>query len=124
MLFNSYVFLLVFLPAAIIVYRFVDPYPHLRMPALILLSLIFYGYWDVRFLPLLVGSILINWLAAKYYIATKRGSIITAAIAANLVVLGIFKYLNFFTETFASLSGVAFVPFALALPLGISFFTF
>src|SRR5205085_9824122 len=105
-------------------YRFADPYPRLRMPVLVLLSLIFYGYWDVRFLPLLVGSILINWLAAKYYIATKRGSIITAAIAANLLVLGIFKYLNFFTETFASLSGVAFGPFALALPLGISFFTF
>src|SRR5256714_4910672 len=124
MLFNSYAFLLVFLPAAIIAYRFVDPFPRLRMPALILLSLIFYGYWDVRFLPLLVGSILINWLAAKYYVATKRGSIVTAAIVANLVVLGIFKYVNFFSETFASLSGVAFGPFALALPLGISFFTF
>src|SRR3954452_9328743 len=124
MLFNNYAFLLVFLPAALIVYRFADPYPPLRMPVLILLSLIFYGYWDVRFLPLLIGSILINWLAAKYYIATKRGLIITAAITANLVVLGIFKYLNFFTETFASLSGVAFGPFALALPLGISFFTF
>src|SRR2546423_8035453 len=124
MLFNSYAFLLVFLPAAIIAYRFVDPFPRLRMPALILLSLTFYGYWDVRFLPLLIGSILINWLAAKYYFATKRGSIVTAAIVANLVVLGIFKYVNFFSETFASLSGVAFGPFALALPLGISFFTF
>src|SRR3954447_20115181 len=124
MLFNSYAFLLVFLPAALIVYRFADPYPPLRMPVLIMLSLVFYGYWDVRFLPLLIGSILINWLSAKYYIATKRGLIITAAIVANLLVLGIFKYLNFFTETFASLSGVAFGPFALALPLGISFFTF
>src|SRR2546423_3915962 len=124
MLFNSYAFLLVFLPAAIIAYRFADPYPRLRMPALILLSLTFYGYWDVRFLPLLAGSILLNWLAAKCYLATQRGIIITAAIVANLVVLGIFKYLNFFAETFASLSGVAFGPFALALPLGISFFTF
>src|SRR5256885_14639232 len=124
MLFNSYAFLLVFLPAAIVVYRFADRYPRLRMPALILLSLIFYGYWDVRFLPLLIGSILINWLAAKYYLATRRGFVITAAIVANLIVLGIFKYANFFTETFASLSGVAFGPFALALPLGISFFTF
>src|SRR5947209_4362404 len=124
MLFNSYAFLLAFLPAAIVAYRFFDPYPRLRMPALILLSLIFYGYWDVRFLPLLIGSVLINWLAAKYYLATKRGFIITAAIAANLVVLGVFKYANFFAETVTSLSGVAFGPFALALPLGISFFTF
>src|SRR3954471_4206265 len=103
MLFNSYTFLLVFLPAAILAYRFADPYPRLRMPALILLSLIFYGYWDVRFLLLLIGSILINWLAAKYYLAARRGFVITAAIVANLVVLGIFKYLNFFTETFAAL---------------------
>ena len=123
MLFNSYAFLLVFLPAAIIVYRFADPYPRLRMPVLIALSLFFYGYWDVRFVPLLAGSILLNWLAAKYYIATKRGGVITAAIAANLAALAFFKYMNFFAETVTSL-GVPIGPFALALPLGISFFTF
>ena len=106
MLFNSYVFLLVFLPAAIIIYAFADPYPRLRMPVLILLSFIFYGYWDVRFLPILIGSILVNWLAAKYYVATRQGFIITAAIAANLVALGIFKYTNFFAETFTSLTGL------------------
>jgi D-alanyl-lipoteichoic acid acyltransferase DltB (MBOAT superfamily) len=123
MLFNSYAFLLVFLPATILVYRVADSYPHLRMPVLILLSLIFYGYWDVRFLPLLVGSILLNWLAAKYYIATKRGGVITAAIAANLAALAFIKYMNFFAETVTSL-GVPIGPFAIALPLGISFFTF
>jgi hypothetical protein len=123
MLFNSYAFLLVFLPAAIIVYRFADPYPRLRMPVLIALSLFFYGYWDVRFVPLLVGSILLNWLAAKHYIATKRGGVITAAIAANLAALAFFKYMNFFAETVTSL-GVPIGPFAIALPLGISFFTF
>ena len=124
MLFNSYAFLLVFLPAAIIIYALADPHPRLRMPVLIALSLVFYAYWDVRFLPLLVASVLVNWLAAKWYIATKQGAIITAAIAANLAALGVFKYTNFFAETFTSLSGVAFGPFALALPLGISFFTF
>jgi alginate O-acetyltransferase complex protein AlgI len=124
MLFNSYAFLLVFLPLAILIYRFADPYPRLRMPVLIALSLVFYGYWDVRFLPLLIGSILINWLAARYYVATKRGIVITAAIVANLAVLGVFKYTNFFAGTVTSLSGIAFGPFALALPLGISFFTF
>src|SRR2546421_12919618 len=102
MLSNSYVSLLVFLPAAIIVYRLADPYPRLRMPVIILLSLIFYGYWDVRFVPLLVLSILINWFAAKYYIATRQGAVITATIALNLALLGFFKYTNFFAETFAS----------------------
>src|SRR5919205_2814009 len=111
MLFNSYVFLLVFLPAALLVYRFADPYPRARMPVLIGLSFVFYGYWDVRFLPLLVGSILINWLAARYYLATRRGAVITAAIVANLAVLGFFKYMNFFAETLTAF-GLAVGPFA------------
>lgn len=123
MLFNSYAFLLVFLPAALIVYALVDAHPRMRMPVLIILSLIFYGYWDVRFVPLLVLSILINWFAAKYYIATKQGAVITGAIVLNLVLLGFFKYMNFFAETFTSL-GFPVGPFAIALPLGISFFTF
>ena len=96
MLFNSYAFLLVFLPCAIVAYAFADPHPRLRMPVLILLSFVFYGYWDVRFVPILVGSILVNWLAAKYYIATRQAFVITVAIAANLFVLGVFKYTNFF----------------------------
>ena len=91
---------------------------------LILLSLIFYSYWDVRFLPLLVCSILVNWWAAKAYVTTKQGGIITAAIVGNLAVLGVFKYTNFFAETVTSLFGIPVGPFDIALPLGISFFTF
>src|SRR5215475_10587190 len=98
MLFNSYAFLLVFLPCALVIYAFVDPYPRARMPVLIALSLIFYGYWDVRFVPLLVLSILINWLAARYYIKTRQGAVITAMIVLNLALLGVFKYTNFFAE--------------------------
>ena len=98
MLFNSYAFLLVFLPIAILSYRLVDPYPQLRMPTLILLSFIFYGYWNVWFLPLLIASIVINWCLAKLYIAARRSIIITAAIVANLAVLGFFKYANFVAE--------------------------
>jgi len=123
MLFNSYAFLLVFLPAALITYALADPYPRARMPVLIALSLIFYGYWDVRFVPLLVLSILINWFAAKYYIQTRQGAVITATIVLNLALLGFFKYTNFFAGTVTSL-GFPVGPFAIALPLGISFFTF
>ena len=123
MLFNSYAFLLVFLPAALIIYALADPYPRARMPVLLALSLVFYGYWDVRFLPLLVASILVNWLAAKWYVATKRGWIVTAAIVANLAALGFFKYMNFFAETVTAF-GLPVGPFSIVLPLGISFFTF
>ena len=123
MLFNSYAFLLVFLPAALIIYALADPYPRARMPVLLALSLVFYGYWDVRFLPLLIASILVNWLAAKWYVATKRGWIITAAIVLNLAALGFFKYMNFFAETVTAF-GLPAGPFSIVLPLGISFFTF
>jgi D-alanyl-lipoteichoic acid acyltransferase DltB (MBOAT superfamily) len=123
MLFNSYAFLLVFLPCALIIYALADPHPRARMPVLIALSLIFYGYWDVRFVPLLVLSILINWFAAKYYIQTRQGAVITATIALNLALLAFFKYMNFFAETLTAF-GLTVGPFAIVLPLGISFFTF
>jgi D-alanyl-lipoteichoic acid acyltransferase DltB (MBOAT superfamily) len=124
MLFNSYEFLLVFLPAAILIYALVDRDPRLRTWVLLALSLIFYSYWDIRFLPLMIGSILVNWWAARLYAANGRYGIITAAIVGNLLVLGIFKYTDFFASTFATLLGVKFQPLALVLPLGISFFTF
>ena len=124
MLFNSYEFLLVFLPAALLIYWFTDESERWRTWVLLLLSLVFYSYWDVRFLPLMVASILMNWWAAKLYAATQRHAIITAAIVANLAVLGVFKYTNFFADTFAAILGTPLTRFQIALPLGISFFTF
>ena len=124
MLFNSYAFLLVFLPAAIIVFRIADGYPRLRTWTLILLSLVFYGYWNPWFLLLLIGSIAVNWLAANAFAATRNGAIITAAVVANLAVLGVFKYANFFADNLATLFGMQVNHFDVVLPLGISFFTF
>src|SRR3982074_1062925 len=124
MLFNSYQFLLVFLPAAILIYRLADDHGPARTWVLIVLSLIFYGYWDVRFLPLMIGSILFNWYAANRYAATKNRAVITATIVANLAVLGLFKYTDFFLDSLADLSGRPIAHVSLALPLGISFFTF
>jgi hypothetical protein len=64
MLFNSYASLLVFLPLAVSMYWFADKSDRWRTWVLILLSLMFYGFWDVRFVPLMLGSIVINWWAA------------------------------------------------------------
>jgi len=116
MLFNSYEFLLVFLPIAIVAYGIADRYDAARMPVLILLSLIFYGYWDVRFIPVMIGSILINWFAVKLFSATQNGAIIAAAIVANLGVLGTFKYANFFADNLAYLLGTPVPHLELALP--------
>jgi alginate O-acetyltransferase complex protein AlgI len=123
-LFNSYAFLLGFLPAAILSYRLADNYPSIRTWVLVVLSLIFYAYWDVRFLPLMVASILINWWAARLFIANRNPAVLTAAIIGNLLLLGIFKYTDFFLSNLATLAGFQVEPMGLLLPLGISFFTF
>ena len=65
MLFNTYEFLLGFLPAALLIYWFADRSERWRTWVLIGLSLAFYSYWDLRFLPIMIGSILLNWSAAK-----------------------------------------------------------
>ena len=122
MLFNSFQFLLVFLPAAITIYFASARWaPAARLPTLLALSFMFYGYWDWRFAPLLLGSIAINWTIARLFNRTAWRGLIVAAIAANLAVLGAFKYYNFFSGLFPMLE----MPhFEFALPLGISFFTF
>ncbi len=124
MLFNSYVFLLGFLPLAFIACSLVDDRPRLRIPLLVLLSLLFYSWWNPRFLILLAGSIVVNWLAARAFAATRKRTIITAAIVFDLALLGVFKYANFFIENAGALSGAAIAPLDIVLPLGISFFTF
>jgi len=125
MLFNSFVFLFAFLPIALLVHWLVERFrPEWRLPVLLLLSLVFYGYWDWRFAPLLIISILVNWLIARAFIRSGRDILIPLAIGANLVVLAIFKYFNFFADLADMIPGVAAPHYDIALPLGISFFTF
>ena len=136
MLFNDYPFLLVFLPAAILLYRFADPYPKARIGTMVLLSFAFYGYGNPPFLLLLALSILINWLAAAGYgriksrtksktkAETKAKALLTAVIVLDLAVLGVFKYANFVSYNVGLLLGISMPPLDLALPLGISYFTF
>jgi alginate O-acetyltransferase complex protein AlgI len=122
MLFNSFQFLFGFLPLALAVYFGVSRLaPSMRLTALLALSFLFYGYWDWRFVPLLAASILINWIVALIFFRTKLAVLITLAIAANLAGLGLFKYYNFFSGLLPMLE----MPhIEIALPLGISFFSF
>ena len=124
MLFNDYPFLLGFLPAAILLCRLADPHPELRIWTLVLLSLAFYAFGNPPFILLLVLSILINWFAALAYARTKMSLIITAAIVADLGVLAYFKYTNFLGYNLGLVLGRPMPVFDIALPLGISFFTF
>jgi hypothetical protein len=124
MLFNDFPFLLVFLPIAILVYRLADPYPAARIPVLVLLSLTFYGVGNPPFLPLLVLSIGVNWLASRAFARFKMAAIPIAAIVFDLALLGLFKYADFFLYNLGWLLGRPMPQLDLALPLGISFFTF
>ncbi|MCV6592627.1 MAG: MBOAT family protein [Silicimonas sp.] len=107
--------------------------PRLQIPFLILVSFIFYGAWDWRFCALLFAS-----AAGNHYVAlavegarepVRRKQLLTLAIAANLGVLGLFKYFDFFLTSLNNLLfrlGFDELPyvFELVLPVGISFFTF
>jgi D-alanyl-lipoteichoic acid acyltransferase DltB (MBOAT superfamily) len=125
MLFNSFVFLLAFLPLSLALHAAAERFaPAWRLPLLVALSFAFYGWWDWRFLPLLVVSIGLNWLIAEAFQKTKASGLITLAIIANLAVLALFKYVNFFADLAGMIPGLPAPKFDLALPLGISFFTF
>jgi alginate O-acetyltransferase complex protein AlgI len=125
MAFNSLLFLLGFLPAALLLDGLVRrAWPQRRLALLVLLSFVFYGWWDVRFLPLLLVSIGINWIAAAVFVRTRNRLVIPLAIAADLLLLGVFKYLDFFAGFLAIVPGFAAPRFDIAFPLGISFFTF
>jgi D-alanyl-lipoteichoic acid acyltransferase DltB (MBOAT superfamily) len=128
MLFGTQLFLLVFLPLVLGGY-----YLAARAEAtlgaaprklfLTIASFWFYGYWDYRLLPLLAGSILVNWLFARFY-TPQRKYVVTLGVALNLLLLGIFKYANFFADTLAFVFGTQHEPWSIVLPLAISFFTF
>jgi D-alanyl-lipoteichoic acid acyltransferase DltB (MBOAT superfamily) len=125
MLFNSFVFLFAFLPAALLAHWLVERFrPDWRLAVLVALSFFFYGYWDWRFIPLLAASVVVNWAVAQAFIRSGRRVLIPAAIAANLLVLAVFKYANFFAGLANIVPGLHAPRFDIALPLGISFFSF
>jgi D-alanyl-lipoteichoic acid acyltransferase DltB (MBOAT superfamily) len=130
LLFNSYTFLLVFLPITYVGYFALAR--RSRNAAkwwLAAASLAFYSAWDIRFLPILVASILFNY-AVGYRIGTtaeagrKPKGWLWLGIAGDLAALGYFKYANFFVSSVNEVAGTQFSLAAIVLPLGISFFTF
>jgi D-alanyl-lipoteichoic acid acyltransferase DltB (MBOAT superfamily) len=125
MLFNSLAFLLLFLPAVVAISAVAERLgQEWRIAWLVLASLVFYASFDIRFVPLLVASILLNWGLALLYVRWRRDLLIPGAIAANLALLGLYKYLDFAAGILDALPGVSLSAPNWAFPLGISFFTF
>ena len=90
---------------------------------LLLASLAFYAYWDVSYLPILVGSIAVNFLIAKIILDTDhKSSGFAVGLIFNLGLLGVYKYLDFVIDNVNRI-GADIEPLGLILPLGISFFT-
>ena len=132
MLFNSFEFILGFLPVTAVVF-FLTARVNRAAAAtwLAAASLFFYGWWDPRFVPLLVGSASFNFGSGVWIAACRRKGNTAAsrrlaalAITANLALLGWFKYTGFFVASVNDLAGTHWSIASVVLPLGISFFTF
>lgn len=126
MLFSSIPFLYYFLPTVLIVY-FLAP-RQLKNTVLLLFSLFFYGWGEPKYLVLMVFSILLFYgcgLAIGYSrkVAQKKFWLIVS-IVISLALLGIFKYADFFVSSFNAVTGLSIPLLRLALPIGISFYTF
>jgi alginate O-acetyltransferase complex protein AlgI len=131
MLFNSYEFILLFLPLAVSGFFLAARVSRaLAASWLCLASLFFYGWWNANFVGLLIGSVLFNFTGGWAIGAARKRSpklmvpLLAGAVVLNLAVLGYFKYVNFFISTIDTVAGANFGLLAIILPLGISFFTF
>jgi alginate O-acetyltransferase complex protein AlgI len=131
MLFNSIEFF-IFLSAVFLLYWYFSNNSSYQNSILFISSLIFYAWWDWRFLGLLLALIFFNFYishALKIRSSSCDRYILFAAITVNLIILSVFKYYNFFIEGFSSiLNNIGFnyelKAIHLILPVGISFYTF
>lgn len=146
MLFNSYEFIFLFLPVTVVGFFLISKKKHAFGTLwLVLASLFFYGWWDVKYVPLLCSSIGFNYLvgrrierlAASHAIepgehvardipnAAMRKGCLAFGIIINVLLLGYFKYMDFFLGTINAFAGEDIFDLPhIVLPLGISFFTF
>jgi hypothetical protein len=131
MLFTQFEFLFLFLPVTFAGYfliaRFIDA-PVARLGWLAAASLAFYSYWDVRFVPIILASIVFNFvmglLIARQAPGRARGWLFAIAIGANLSALAFYKSTNFGIQIVNAITHARHPSLAIILPLGISFFTF
>ena len=126
MLFNSYIFVFLFFPICLLGYYGLI---HLQKNVaakvfLIAMSLWFYGYFNLSYLLIMVGSIGVNYLFHRVLSRKPRKAVMILAVAANLSLLFYFKYFDFFLATINELFGTSAALRGILLPLGISFFTF
>tara|TARA_R110002111_G_scaffold144910_2_gene211311 strand:- start:181114 stop:182514 length:1401 start_codon:yes stop_codon:yes gene_type:complete len=133
MLFNSYIFVLAFLPIVLLIWWSPVLNTRFRLISLVLASYTFYGWWDARFVALLFVSTVIDFKCGQLIhesVQKKRRLFwLIISLISNLGILGFFKYSGFFTRSINSLTafiaGGGEIPVPdVILPAGISFYTF
>ena len=123
MVFSSIPFLFFFLPIVLICYYLV-PFK-LKNYVLLVFSFIFYAWGEPVYIILMIFSCLLNYFYALYHDKVKnRKLLFILCIVANLLILGFFKYADFLIDVINSIFRLNINPLKLALPIGISFFTF
>ncbi len=131
MLFNSFQFIFLFLPITLLGFYLIGKkgYKRASIAWLIGASLVFYGWWNPAYLGLIIFSVFFNYsigvlLSKAFNNRVLSKIILTVGISANLVLLGYYKYANFFADNLNILSGSNLILNEVILPLAISFFTF
>ncbi|MBQ6835988.1 MAG: MBOAT family protein, partial [Clostridia bacterium] len=126
MLFSSIPFLFYFLPVVLILYFAVPK--KLKNTVLLLSSLFFYGWGEPKFLIFMLISItqgyVFGLLIEKYHGMKRSKVFLVASVLLSLGILGYYKYADFFIENFNALTGMSLPLLRIALPIGISFYTF
>ena len=126
MLFSSIPFLYYFLPVVLILY-FIAP-KKLKNSVLLLTSLVFYGWGEPKYVVLMIASILIGYVSGLLIEAFSQKKIsklfLWLSVGINIGFLAYFKYADFFIENFNAATGLSIPLLRIALPIGISFYTF
>ena len=123
MVFSSAVFLFVFLPAVFLLDRLL-PGIRAKNALLLIASLIFYAFGQPVYLPLLLLSVLLNYVCGRMAAGKHARLGVALAVIGGIGMLAVFKYADFLIGSLNSAFGLALPLTGIALPIGISFFTF
>ena len=130
MLFNSYTFIFAFLPITFFIYFYLNSkkLTTASVAFLVFASLFFYSWWNILYLPLILASMLFNFVMGNYLSkpikAVNKKAFLWFGIVSNVGLLGYFKYTDFLLDNFNGFFGASIPLPHIVLPLGISFFTF
>jgi len=127
-LFNSFGFIFIFLPISFFIYFYLNRVNFVKSGRyfLLLSNLTFYSAWNIAYLPLILISVIFNYYSGKLLIESNfnKKRVLIFSIFINLLVLGYFKYTNFFIDNLNLITQSNIKLLNIALPLAISFFTF